>query len=163
MVINAAMNNQAVHPEEATPLPRNRKMDPEIAQMTGELSMQLAFLATRASIDKMADNPKILDLSKHSTFTDFFVICSAISDRKVQAISDSILHQLSQAGRKPTSLEGYSEGRWVLMDYGDIVVHIFQDTLRKYYDLEGLWKDAPQIQIPAVFFAPAASPTSDQS
>jgi len=116
-----------------------------------------ALECARAAIEKKAENVRILDLTNSSGFTEYFVICSGMSDRQVQAISNSVDHAMSQAGHKLVSSEGYSEGRWVLMDLGDVVVHIFLDALRDYYDLEALWADAPRVQIPAEFYGPAAS------
>lgn len=120
-------------------------------------SRRKAMLCARAAIDKKAENLKILDLSGISGFTDYFVICSGMSDRQVQAISDSVENLLSAAGHELLSAEGYAEGRWVLMDFGDVVVHVFLDALREYYDLESLWADAPRVKIPSEFYGPAAS------
>jgi len=120
-------------------------------------SCQKALICARAAIDKKAENMKLLDLTGISGFTDYFVICSGSSDRQVQAISDSIEHALTANGSELISVEGYSDGRWVLMDFGDVVVHIFLDALREYYDLENLWADAPRMKIPSEFYGPGAS------
>jgi ribosome-associated protein len=120
-------------------------------------SCQKALSCARSAIDKKAENVKILDLSGISGFTDYFVICSGMSDRQVQAIADSVEHQMESSGQELLSSEGYSDGRWVLMDFGDVVVHIFLDALREYYDLEALWTDAPRVKIPSEFYGPAAS------
>jgi ribosome-associated protein len=111
----------------------------------------------QAAIDKKAENVKILNLTNISGFTDYFVICSGMSDRQVQAIADSVKKTMSTQKCELISTEGYSDGRWVLMDFGDVVVHIFLDVLREYYDLENLWADAPRVKIPAEFFGPGAS------
>ena len=116
-----------------------------------------ALVCARAAIDKKAENLKVLDLTDISGFTDYFVICSAVSDRQVQAIADSVEASLESAGFETLSCEGYAEGRWVLMDCGDVVVHIFLDALREYYDLESLWVDAPQVRIPSEFYGPGGS------
>jgi ribosome-associated protein len=116
-----------------------------------------ALSCARAAIDKKAENLKVLDLSDLSGFTDYFVICNGSSDRQVQAISDSIENVMSSNGHELLSVEGYAEGRWVLMDFGDVVVHVFLDALREYYDLESLWSDAPRVKIPSEFYGPAAS------
>lgn len=120
-------------------------------------STRRALLCAKAAIDKKAETVKILDLSELSGFTDFFVIASGMSDRQVHAIADSVEHEMRQAGHELISIEGYAEGRWVLMDFGDVVVHIFLDALREYYDLEALWADAPKVKIPSEFYGPAAS------
>ena len=116
-----------------------------------------ALACARAAIDKKAEHVQVLNLTGLSGFTDYFVICSGMSDRQVQAMSDSIEFQMEAAGFEILSIEGYAEGRWVLMDCGDVVVHIFLDALREYYDLESLWADAPRVKIPAEFYGSAAS------
>ncbi len=120
-------------------------------------SCQKALACAQAAIDKKAENVKILNLTNISGFTDYFVICSGMSDRQVQAIADSVKKTMSTQKCELISTEGYSDGRWVLMDFGDVVVHIFLDVLREYYDLENLWADAPRVKIPAEFFGPGAS------
>jgi ribosome-associated protein len=124
---------------------------------TMDPSKEKALACARAAIDKKAENVKILDLTDLSGFTDYFVICSGMSDRQVQAIADSVEFAMEQSGRETLSSEGYSEGRWVLMDFGDVVVHVFLDALREYYDLENLWTDAPRVKIPSEFYGQAAS------
>jgi ribosome-associated protein len=120
-------------------------------------SCRKALQCARAAIDKKAENVKILELTNISGFTDYFVICSGMSDRQVQAIADSVSHAMEAQGQELLSSEGYSDGRWVLIDFGDIVVHIFLDALREYYDLENLWGDAPRVKIPSEYYGPAAS------
>lgn len=116
-----------------------------------------ALVCARAAIDKKAENIQVLDLSEISSFTDYFVICSGVSDRQVQAIADSVKHVMEASGHELISSEGYTDGRWVLMDFGDVVIHVFLDALREYYDLENLWSDAPRVKIPSEFYGPAAS------
>src|SRR6185437_7510225 len=106
---------------------------------TGDPSKDKALECARAAIDKKAENLKVLDLTQISGFTDYFVICSGMSDRQVQAIADSIEAAMLSQDHEPISIEGYGEGRWVLMDFGDVVIHVFLDALREYYDLENLW------------------------
>ncbi|MBC7397212.1 MAG: ribosome silencing factor [Bdellovibrionales bacterium] len=113
-----------------------------------ELSLAKAFLSVQAAANKKADTIKILDLKALSSFTDYFVICSGSSDRQVQAIADSIAIELKEDGYAPISVEGYREGRWVIVDFGDIVVHVFLDALREYYDIEHLWFEAKKVPIP---------------
>ncbi len=117
----------------------------------------LALSCARSAIDKKGENLKILNVSKISGFTDYFVIANGQSDRQVNAIADSILENLSREGIKPLSVEGTQDGRWVLIDFGDVVVHIFLDALREYYDLERLWVDAQTVTIPAEYYGPAGS------
>jgi ribosome-associated protein len=80
------------------------------------------------------------------------MICSGTSDRQVQAIADSIVMDLKESGFAPISVEGYREGRWVIVDYGDVVIHVFLDALRDFYDLEKLWSHAKRVSIPQELF-----------
>jgi ribosome-associated protein len=120
-------------------------------------SREKALGCARAAIDRKAENVKILDLSNLSGFTDFFVLCSGMSDRQVKAIAEGVEQSMKASGRTLLSSEGMSEGRWVLMDFGDVVVHVFLDALREYYDLENLWTGAPRVNVPSEFYGPAAS------
>ncbi len=124
---------------------------------SANLSEKKALLCAKAAIYKNAERLRVLDLSELSGFTDYFVICSGASDRQVQAISESVEHAMELAGTELLAIEGYAEGRWVLMDFGYIVVHIFQEALREYYDLESLWADAPKIKIPSEFYGSAVT------
>jgi ribosome-associated protein len=88
----------------------------------------------------------IIDLRKLTTLVDFFVIASGTSRRQIHAMADEIDRALGQLGEKRIGIEGYNESHWVLLDYGDIVVHLFDDNTRRYYDLENLWGDAPRVE-----------------
>jgi len=90
----------------------------------------------------------ILEVKNLSSFTDFFVICSGNSDRQVQAIAAHLEEKLGQGGIRPLSIEGKREGRWILLDYGDVVIHVFYQPVREFYNLERLWSDAPRIELP---------------
>src|SRR3954465_1637909 len=113
-----------------------------VEQPTGDPSCAKALGGARGGSDTKAAHVKVLNLTGISGFTDYFVICSGMSDRQVQAIADSVEAAMLSQGRETLAIEGYSEGRWVLMDFGDVVVHVFLDALREYYDLENLWADA---------------------
>lgn len=126
-------------------------------QVHEDISLEKALVGAKAVIEKKAENVKILNLTDLSSFTDYFVICSGTSPRQVQSIADSVEFAMSSIGYELMSAEGYSDGRWVLMDFGDMVVHIFLDALREYYDLENLWADAPRIKVPPEFYGPGAS------
>ena len=89
----------------------------------------------------------LLDVSTTSDVTDFFLICSANSTRGVKTIVDNIEKTLEEAGEKIIGIEGYSEGNWVLIDSADVVVHVFYEPSRKFYDIESLWIDAPRVKI----------------
>ena len=89
----------------------------------------------------------MLDLREATSFTDFFVIASVDNARQAQAVSDEIHKQLKELGELPFSWEGHDQAEWILMDYGDFLVHIFSETARKYYDLERLWRHAKTVAI----------------
>jgi ribosome-associated protein len=99
-------------------------------------------LAVRAAESKKATDIKVLDLTGITSFTDCFVICTGANSRQVQAISDEISLKLKERGELPISLEGYEQAEWVLLDYGDFLVHIFSPKAREYYALERLWRNA---------------------
>jgi ribosome-associated protein len=114
--------------------------------MTGK---QLAIRIAQAALDKKAEDLLIFDLRGLTTYTDFLIVCSGSSDRKVQAISEGIEVLLKQENNvKPLGIEGFTEGQWVLLDYGEVVVHVFYQHLRDFYDIESLWSDAPKIPTP---------------
>jgi ribosome-associated protein len=117
-----------------------------------EVSLAKAFLSVQSAANKKAETIKILDLKSESSFTEYFMICSGTSDRQVQAIADSIVMDLKESGFAPISVEGYREGRWVIVDYGDVVIHVFLDALRDFYDLEKLWSHAKRVSIPQELF-----------
>ena len=97
----------------------------------------------KAVIEKKGINVIILDLKKRTSFTDYFLICSGNSTRQVQSIADEIIESLKVKGTKGINVEGYQTGKWVLLDCLDIVVHIFHEEARNFYDIERLWGDAP--------------------
>ncbi|MCA1705499.1 MAG: ribosome silencing factor [Actinobacteria bacterium] len=112
-----------------------------------EPNTHLALAAAAAASSKKAERVVILDVSKQLVITDHFVICSGSSDRQVKSIADEIQKVMAEdAGIKPFRREGEREGRWVLLDYVDFVVHVFHKEDREYYDLERLWSDAPKIE-----------------
>ena len=107
-------------------------------------------LAIRCAGEKKAVNMIALDLREIASFTEFFIIASGTNPRQVQAIADEINEQLKkQLGSRAVRIEGYSTGEWVLLDYGDFVVHIFDSEAREFYDLERLWLDARKVDIPS--------------
>jgi ribosome-associated protein len=111
-------------------------------------SLQKSLLCVKAARSKRAKDLVVLDLRELVSYTDYFVICTGRSDRQVQAISEHLEKELRIYDQRPLSIEGFSAGRWILMDYGDVIVHIFQQPVREFYDLEGLWCDAPTIPLP---------------
>jgi ribosome-associated protein len=105
-------------------------------------ALELARLCAQAASDKKAGDIIILNVSKLTSFTDFFVICSAPSERQVQAIIRNVQDDLRDIGVRPTSVEGLQSSNWVLIDYGNVVFHCFTDAAREYYKLEGFWTQA---------------------
>ncbi len=107
---------------------------------------QQVALSVRAIESKKGEDLVILEMDRSAgAFTDYFVLCTGTNPRQIQAISDEIEKQLSAAGVRPNSLEGYNQAEWVLLDYVDFVVHIFSERARKFYDLERLWKSARRL------------------
>ena len=102
------------------------------------------------ALDKKGLDVKILEIKRISSIADYLVLASGRSDRQVQAIADSVKVGLKPFD-KPIDMEGYEEGRWVVIDYGDIIVHVFQEEVRKIYNLDELWGRAPQLEIPKEF------------
>ena len=100
--------------------------------------------AARAAADKKAFQIVGLEVSDLTSYTDSLLICSAASDRQVAAIADEVLQQLKAVGKRPLHVEGERRADWVLLDYGDFVVHVFTEERRSYYGLDGLWGDAPK-------------------
>jgi ribosome-associated protein len=96
----------------------------------------------RLALDKKARNVVLLELSGLTDIADFFVLASGGSERHVKTISDGIQQGMKGKGMQPQSAEGYDEGRWIIMDYGDVIVHVFLEDLRELYDLESLWIEA---------------------
>ena len=105
-----------------------------------------AFLIVEAALNKKALNLTLLEMKEITSFTDYFFICSGTSDRQVQAIAEGIQEVLEGMGARPLGLEGTPEGKWILMDYEDVVVHVFLEPVRQFYDLEGLWGGCPTDQ-----------------
>lgn len=112
-----------------------------------ERSLTLAKAAAHAASEKLAKEILALDVSEHLVLTDVFVLASADNDRQVRAVVDGVEEALTKAGAKPLRREGVSEARWVLLDYGDIVVHVQHAEDREYYALERLWKDCPVVEL----------------
>lgn len=105
--------------------------------------------ALRAAESKKAADFRILDLREVASFADYFLICTGSNQRQIQAIWDEIEKQMKeQIGERPISVEGYSAGEWILGDYGDLLVHVFSDEKRRYYDLERLWRGARSLPVP---------------
>lgn len=111
-------------------------------------ALDLARAAAHAAQDKLAEDVVGLDVSGQLALTDVFVIASAETERQVSAIVDAVEERLLELGSKPIRREGHRDNRWVLLDFGDIVVHVMHAEDRAFYDLERLWKDCPTVTLP---------------
>lgn len=116
--------------------------------MTSLEPRETALLCVRYALDKKAYDLLLMDVGQCTSLADFFLICTGRSDTQVQAIAQSIEEHLGALGRKPRTVEGMRTGHWALMDYGDVVVHIFLESVRAFYDLERLWARAPIVTLP---------------
>lgn len=105
----------------------------------------LALVIAEVACEKHAQNIEIIDVSQHVDYTDFVLVCSGRSDRQVRAIAEGIEVRLKELGVKSLGVEGRQHGSWVLMDFGSVVVHVFGEHTRSYYDIEGLWLDAERL------------------
>lgn len=118
----------------------------KVSDPTRALAIQIAHIADEHKAVDIA----VLELTNLSSFTDYFIVCSGTSDRHVQSIADAIRYEVKKIGRLPLSEEGIRTGRWALIDYGEVVAHVFYAADREYYQLERLWHDAPRITIEGV-------------
>src|SRR5215510_14570171 len=117
--------------------------------MGGLSTEEKAALMNRIVTDRKALDVVVLDMRDVSSITDYFLICSGGSERQVRAIADAIDEELGPLGIASLGVEGYREGHWILMNYGDVIGHVFSQDTRAYYDLERLWANAPRIDLSA--------------
>jgi ribosome-associated protein len=117
-------------------------------------------LAVKTIVAHKGMEPVLLEVTKFCSFADFFILCSGGSHRHVTALAQHVEEALAQAGVKPLGVEGRDEGQWVLMDYNTLVVHIFLQPLREFYNLEDLWSEVPKTQIDTDSSAQTASDSS---
>ena len=104
-------------------------------------------LAVKAALDKKAEDAVLLDLRQATAFTDYFLLLSGGNPKQLVAIADAVLETLKAAGRRPDHVEGYPRQEWILLDYGDFVVHVFSRRTREFYDLERLWGAATRVEL----------------
>lgn len=121
------------------------------------------WLALAAAAEKKAINTVVLDLREIASFTDYFVIASGTNERQVQAISDAVVEALKQAGSPVIRVEGYKTAEWILLDYGDFVMHIFGEKARTFYDLERLWRESRRVELPPEFANEVSSSLRSES
>jgi ribosome-associated protein len=121
---------------------------PSSVKSTHQASKQKALSAAQAALEKKASEVVILEVAELTSVADYFVIASGESERQVKAIAQNIEKLLSSQFNRSPQIEGAGTSTWILLDYGDMIVHIFKTDIREYYGLEKMWSDAPQIPIP---------------
>ena len=122
---------------------------------------EYAVLAAEAAADKKATDIVVLDVAAVLVITDFFVIATGNTDRQVRIIADEVEARLKDAGLRPIGREGEQEGLWVLIDFGDLVLHVFQPQTREFYRLERLWGDVPRLELPESVTGGESAPPED--
>ena len=122
--------------------------------MSEDTTLERVLDCARVALDKRGTDPLILDIREMSSFTDYFLIVSGSSDRRVQTIAESIVQEMKGQGVRALGVEGVREGRWALVDFGSWVVHVFYEELRGVFDLEDFWFDAPQVELPESLVKP---------
>jgi len=123
--------------------------------LTATGSRDTALLCVRYALEKKAQDVVVMDVSATSSLADYFVLCSGRSDTQVQAIAPSIEQNLVAHGTRARSIEGLATGQWVLVDFADVIVHVFLEHVREFYDLERLWARAPRITLPEPYLSQA--------
>jgi ribosome-associated protein len=150
---NSSIKEKVLHPEQsAKAAPVKVSGDTATANNPDKCAEELderVCTALRAASDKKALEMVVLDLREVASFTDYFLITSGTNVRQVQAIADEVVEQLKKKGTRALRVEGYNSAEWVLVDYGDFILHVFEDKARKFYDLERLWRDAARVSLPA--------------
>lgn len=111
-------------------------------------SWEKALLLTRFALDKKACDLVVLDVREHTSIADYFILCSGRSDRQVQSIAQGIEDNAAEEGIRPFAVEGTQRGHWALIDFSDVIVHVFYEPVREFYDLDGLWGHARRVQLP---------------
>lgn len=141
---NSTAKEQSLRPEKSSRTPVKSPTEPAALD-------ERVLTALRAAVEKKALEPVVLDLREVASFTDYFVITSGSNERQVQAIADEVFERLKKAGTSAARVEGHQTAEWILLDYGDFIVHVFNDKPRKFYDLERLWREAKRVELPLEF------------
>ena len=146
---NSSIKEKVLHPQASAktlPVTGRNDVSNRSDDCVEELDERICT-ALRAAGDKKALEIVVLDLREIASFTDYFLITSGTNARQVQAIADEVVDQLKKRGTRAARVEGYSTAEWVLVDYGDFILHVFDDKARKFYDLERLWRDAVRVPL----------------
>jgi len=107
-----------------------------------------ALLCVRFALEKKAYDLVLMEVGRLTSLADYFLVCTGRSDTQVQAITHGVEDNLARAGARPLSIEGYARGQWTVLDYGDVVIHVFYEPVREFYDLDRLWARAPRVELP---------------
>ena len=126
---------------------RAEKLSERVAPPANAAARLAAGMAAKAGLDRKAEDVRVLDVRGLASYTDFLVLLSATSDRQANAIADAVDEALSTNGYRPIGVEGVGAGNWILVDAGDVVVHVFHQDARRFYDLDGLWADAKRVPV----------------
>jgi ribosome-associated protein len=153
---NPTIKEKSLHPESLSAQVAREKKRDETVESAEPLDERIVE-ALHAASDKKALEMVVLDLRGIASFTDYFLITSGTNARQVQAIADEIVERLKKQGTRAARVEGHKTAEWVLVDYGDFIVHIFDHKARLFYDLERLWRDAARVAIPEDVLAEADS------
>lgn len=146
---NTSIKEQVLHPEQSAKAADAKALETTEAVECADALDERICTALDAASDKKALNLLVLDLREVANFTDYFIITSGANTRQVQAIADEVVERLKKQGTRAARVEGYNTAEWVLADYGDFILHVFEDKARQFYDLERLWRDAKRVPLPA--------------
>jgi ribosome-associated protein len=127
-------------------LSNEKRQIPDVPPDSGD-RRNLALTAVAAALEKHALEPVLLDVRELASYADYILVVSGRSDRQVQAIAEGVLEALARDRVKPIGTEGLKQGQWTLLDFGDLIVHVFYHPVRDFYDLESFWVDAPRIRL----------------
>ena len=150
MKSNSTAKEQSLNPQPAA----RAKSQPSIG---ADQLDERVMTALHAASEKKAFDVVVLDLREIASFTDFFVITTGANERQVQAISDEIYETLKKTGSTAARVEGYKSAEWILLDYGDFIVHVFEQKARQFYDLERLWRESKRVELPKELFVDRGS------
>ncbi len=141
-------NNQTIKEQSLSPTSGNLPSKPTAKELEPAGLDDRIWMALASAAEKKALNTVVLDLREVASFTDYFIITSGANERQVQAISDEVVETLKKSGTPVIRVEGYKTAEWILLDYGDFVMHIFGEKSRTFYDLERLWREAKRVELP---------------
>jgi len=147
--MSGKLKEKALRPEIEAASNSSQPRETGVIDLTKKFDERI-LLSLQAAGEKKAAELTVLDLRDIASFTDFFVIASGANKRQVQAISDEVVEQLKRSGTRAARVEGYQNAEWILVDYGDFIVHVFDHKARRFYDLERLWREAKRVDVSTV-------------